>query len=68
MIGAEVIGFLCFAMFACFLAFRTRTRRQDVRPRLISETELKFLIWTRDEIGAGNRASPASWAHVKRPL
>ena len=44
MIGAEVIGFLCFAMFACFLAFRARTRCQDIRPYLILETELKFVI------------------------
>ena len=69
MIIAEVIGFLCFAMFSCFLAFPPEAHCQDIRPYLISETELKFPIWTRGENSSrGNRASPASWAHVKKPL
>ena len=40
-----------------FCPFRPRTRRQDFWPFLISETRLKFLLWTQGEIGPGNRAS-----------
>lgn len=38
-----------------------RTRSQDLRPFLISETGVKFFMWTQVEIGPSNRA------HVKRP-
>ena len=48
---------------ALFLEFRSRTRPQDLRPFLILETGLKFLIRTQGEIGLGDRAS-----HVKRLL
>ena len=46
MIGAKV-KLLCFAMFALFLKFGARTRPGDIWPFLISETGLKFLIWTK---------------------
>ena len=46
MIGAKVKLF-CFAMFALFLKFGARTRPGDIWPFLISETGLKFLIWTK---------------------
>ena len=52
-------------MFALFLEFGARTRSQDLWPFLISETGLKFLIWTQGEIQPGNRASPVNQAHVK---
>ena len=47
MIGAKV---MCFVIFALFLEFRTRTRGPP-RPFFISETGLKFLIFTQGEIG-----------------
>ena len=49
-------------MFALFPKFGARTRTQDLWPFLISETGLKFLIWTQGEINLGNGA------HAKRPL
>ena len=49
-------------MFALFPELGTRTRSQDLWPFLISETGLKFLIWTQGEIHPVNRA------HMKRPL
>ena len=52
-IGAKVI-ILCFTVFALFLEFRATTR---LRPFLISETGLKFLIWTQGEIGPGQPGS-----------
>ena len=63
MIGAEVIT-LCFATFALFLEFCDTTR---LRPILISETVLKFLIWTQGKIAPGNRASQVNRANVKMP-
>ena len=65
MIGANAITFLC--IFALFLIFRARTRPQDLWLFLISETGLKFLIWTQGEIGPGNWASPVNRDNVKRP-
>ena len=53
-------------MFALFPKFGARTRTQDLWPFLISETGLKFLIWTQGEIHPGNRASPVNRAHMKR--
>ena len=44
-------------MFALFPEFGARTRFQDLWPFLISETGLKFLIWTQGKIHPGNRAS-----------
>ena len=44
-------------MFALFPEFGARIRSQDLWPFLISETGLKFLIWTQSEIHPGNRAS-----------
>ena len=41
-------------MVAYFLEIRARTNSS--RPFFILETGLKFLIWTRSEIGPGNRA------------
>ena len=38
-------------MFVLFFEFRAGTRPQDLWPFLISETGLKFLIWTQGEIG-----------------
>ena len=55
-------------MFALFPKFGARTRTQDLWPFLISETGLKFLIWTQGKIHSGNRASPVNRAHMKRPL
>ena len=55
-------------MFALFPKFGARTRTQDLWPFLISETGLKFLIWTQGKIYPGNRASPVNRAHMKRPL
>ena len=37
-------------MFALFPEFGARTRPQDLWPFIISETGLKFLIWTQGEI------------------
>ena len=54
-------------MFALFPKFGARTRTQDLWPFLISETGLKFLIWTQSKIHPGNRASPVNRAHMKRP-
>ena len=62
-IGANVIT-LCFAFVALFREFRATT---PVRPLLISETGLKFLIWTQGEIGQGKRASPVNRARGQRP-
>ena len=61
MIGPKV-KFLYLAMFALFLKFGARFRPQDLWPFVISETGMKFLIWTQGEINLGN------WAHVKRSL
>ena len=55
-------------MFALFPEFGARTRSQDLWPFLISETGLKFLIWTQSKIHPGNRTSPVNRAHMKRPL
>ena len=50
------------------LEFRATTLDR-LRPFLISDPELKFLIWTQGEIGpCGKRASPVDRTHVKRPL
>ena len=38
-------------MFALFLEFRARTSPKDLWPFFISETGLKFVIWTQSEIG-----------------
>ena len=54
-------------MFAFFPKFGARTRPQDLWPFFISETGLKFLIWTQGKIHPGNRASPVNRAHMKRP-
>ena len=54
-------------MFALFPKFGDRTRTQDLWLFLISETELKFLIWAQGKIHRGNRASPVNRAHMKRP-
>ena len=54
-------------MFAFFPKFGARTHLQDLWPFLISETGLKFLIWTQGKIHPGNRASPVNRAHMKRP-
>ena len=51
-------------MSAVFPKFGTRTRW----PLLISETGLKFLIWTQGKIHPGNWASRVNRAHMKRPL
>ena len=54
-------------MFALFLQFRARTRPQDLCFFFfISETGLKFLIWTQGETGPDNWASSVNRAHVKR--
>ena len=55
-------------MFALFPEFGARIRPQDLWPFLISETGLKFLIWTQGKIHPGNRASLVNRAHMKRPL
>ena len=55
-------------MFALFPEFGARTRPQDLWPFLISETGLKFLIWTQGKIYPGNRANPVNRAYMKRPL
>ena len=66
-IGVKVIT-LCFTMFALFLEFCTTTHPRDLQPHLISETRLKFLIWTQGEIiGPRSQASQVNWAHVKKP-
>ena len=44
-------------MFALFPEFGARIRSQDLWPFLISETGLKFLIWTQSEIHPGNLAN-----------
>ena len=62
-IGANVIT-LCFAFVALFREFRATTR---LRPLLISETRLKFLIWTQGELGPSKRASLVNRAHGQRP-
>ena len=41
-------------MFALFPEFGARIRPQDLWPFLISETGLKFLIWTQGKIHPGN--------------
>ena len=65
-IGAKV-KFLCFALFALFFEFSARTRPQHLWPFLISETGLKFPIWTQGEVRPSNRANPVNWVLVKRP-
>ena len=47
-------------MFALFLEFGARTRPKDLWSFLVSETGLKFLIWTQGEVRPGNRASPVN--------
>ena len=42
-------------MFALFLEFGTTTHAQDLWPFLLSETGLKFLVWTQGEICPSNR-------------
>ena len=44
-------------MFAFFPKFGARTRPQDLWPVLISETGLKFLIWTQGKIQPGQPGS-----------
>ena len=44
-------------MFALFPKFGARTRPQDLWPFLISETGLKFLIWTQGKIQPGQPGS-----------
>ena len=44
-------------MFALFPKFGARTRTQDLWPFLISETGLKFLIWTQGKIHPGQPGS-----------
>ena len=44
-------------MFALFPKFGARTRTQDLWPFLISETGLKFLIWTQSKIHPGQPGS-----------
>ena len=65
-IGPKVKMFV-FRYVALFPKFGARTRTQDLWPFLISETGLKFLIWTQGKIHPGNRASPVNRAHMKRP-
>ena len=68
MIGAK-IKTLCFAMFASFLEFRAWTHPQNLRRFLISETGLKFLVWTQGKIDPGNQASPpVNTAHERNFL
>ena len=55
-------------MFALFPEFGARTRPKDLWPFLISETGLKFLIWTQSKIHPGNRASPVNRAHITEAL
>ena len=43
-------------MFALFPEFGARTRPQDLWPFLISETGLKFLIWTQGKIHPSNNS------------
>ena len=50
----------------CIFHLTTVTRPQDLWPFLISETKLKFLIWTQGEIHVSNCASPMNQAHMKR--
>ena len=54
-------------MFALFPKIGARTRTQDLWLFLISETGLKFLIWTQGKIHPGNRGSPVNRADMKRP-
>ena len=44
-------------MFALFPELGARTRPQDLWPFLISETGLKFLIWTQGKIQPGRPGS-----------
>ena len=44
-------------MSALFLEFGARNRPQDLWPFLVSETRLKFLIWTQGEIHPGQPGS-----------
>ena len=68
MIGEKVI-ILSFGMSPLFLEFRTRTRSQDLRPFLISETGLKVISHLNSRRkGPDNRASPIKSAHVRRPF
>ena len=55
--------------YVCFVSRIWRQNSsQDLWPFLISETRLKFLIWTQSKIHPGNRASPVNRVHMKRPL
>ena len=55
--------------YVCFVSRIWRQNSsQDLWPFLISETGLKFLIWTQGKIHPGNRASPVNRVHMKRPL
>lgn len=66
MIGEKVI-ILSFVMFPLFLEFRTRTRSQDLRPFLISETGLKGISHLNSKRkGPCNRASPINWTHARK--
>ena len=47
-------------MFALFLELGARTRPQDLWPFLISETRLKFLIWTQIGPVLGQSGHPGS--------
>ena len=51
-----------------YVCFVSQIWCQDLWLFLISETGLKFLIWTQGKIHPGNRASPVNRAHMKRPL
>ena len=67
MMGAKVkISVFCHV---CLVSgIWCRSRPQNLWPFLISETGLKFLIWTQSEIHPGNQANPVKRAHVKKPL
>ena len=55
-------------MFALFLEFGARTRPKDLWSFLVSETGLKFLIWTQGEVRPGNRASPVNAGSFEETL
>ena len=48
-------------MFALFRKFDVRTYTQDLSPFLISETGLKFLIWTLGKIHQVTKRQPGSY-------
>ena len=64
--AARKSKFFYFAMFASFLEFRAWTHPQNLWRFLISETGLKFLIWTRGKIDPDNRASPLVYRARKK--